>query len=89
MTGGTVQLAGRSVVVRESQRPLKSVNGYCQRGKKGQPDLIVISKGLTVCKQLEILIHEMDHLQYWMLTEEVVDAAAKEKSDALERLGVV
>ena len=74
----TVQLAGKPVVVRTSRRPLKKLDGYCKGGQ------IVLSCDLTDRGKLEVFLHEALHKLFWILDEDVVEAAADELTDALE-----
>lgn len=81
---GRVLLNGKFVKFRESGRPLKRHYGYTRRGQE-----IVISKGLTPRKRLEIAIHELLHEECWHLDEEEVLRAGKEMAEALLEMEIV
>jgi hypothetical protein len=83
MKRGIVQLGGKDIEARESSRPLKHDFGYCQAGGP-----LVLSRGLNPHEQRRYFIHEAMHLQFWFLSEDVVDAASDELNDALDKLEI-
>ena len=76
----TITLAGKSITVRKSKRPLRGVWGYAKH------ENIVLSSDLPEDRALAIMIHEAMHLLFWFLSEETVDHASKELAEALEIL---
>lgn len=60
--------------------------GLCDSHEAEHPKLL-IRRGLAPSKELEILIHEMLHAEFPVLSEEAVDRAGKELSGALWALG--
>ena len=83
-TPAKIQLAGQSVKVRVSSRPLKGCHGYARKYARE----IVISKGLSRRQLLEVVLHEMQHMQQWYLDEEIVETMAAEQAEALIALGL-
>jgi hypothetical protein len=80
MISKTIQLGGKPVAVRESRRPMRKHNGYCDAKS------IVISKGMSDRDTLLTFLHEALHKQFWFLDEDVVAEASTELREAIEDL---
>ena len=84
-----VQAGGKTYAIRTRRGPLyvdgKEADAYVDFDKRE----IVVDSSVKGSRFVEVILHEVEHAQYPFLDEDIVECAAKEKTDILSDLDLL